>query len=79
MATSADDEEDSGVLYLHLDGETSDTGYVMLPRHLGKGVHNTRLAQSIQLSELLPGLKGAEITLDVDVDGHILGIEVMLD
>ena len=59
------------------DGE-HDTAYLMMPNHPGAGKHNI-VNKQIRLLELVDDYKGPDIYLDIDHDGILIGIEILVD
>lgn len=43
------------------------------------GARTGKVSQNIVINELVPGLKGPTVVLDLDVDGQLIGIELVGD
>jgi len=60
---------------LSISDNDKDVAYVYLPGHQGKGVFGATPKQ-IRLSDIL-SYKGPDIYLDLDLDGRLVGIEIL--
>ena len=62
-------------IVLRVSEDDQDVAYVSLPGHPGAGV-KAIVAKQVRLLDLLP-YKGADIYLDLDADGRLIGIEIL--
>lgn len=58
--------------------DDGDIAWLMLPNHPGKGVAGST-AKQISPRSLIPDYRGPDIYMDFDSDGHIIGMEFLLD
>lgn len=63
---------------LHSSGDDPKVAYVSLPEHPGRGQGGI-VKKVVQLYEVIDGYKGAQINLDFDKDGVLIGIEILAD
>ncbi len=63
---------------LTISTDDPDVGYLYFRDHPGPGKHGV-VAKSIRVRELQPHLMGAELVLDIDVNGCLIGIEIIGD
>lgn len=61
---------------LRVSDDDQDMAYLILPGHPGVGTKKAA-AKQVRLSDLLPYV-GADIYLDLDVDGQLIGIEILV-
>jgi uncharacterized protein YuzE len=60
---------------LRISEDDQDVAYITLPGHPGIGTKNAT-AKQVRLSDLLSYV-GADIFLDLDTDGRLIGIEIL--
>ncbi|MGJ4893926.1 DUF2283 domain-containing protein [Bradyrhizobium sp. HKCCYLRH3059] len=60
---------------LRVSADDPNVAYLMLPEHPGSGTKGCS-ARQVPLSDLLSYV-GADIILDLDADGRLIGIEVL--
>ncbi len=63
------------IIKLRVSEDDQDVAYVTLPGHPGEGTKSA-IAKQVRLSTLL-SYTGADIYLDLDVDGKLIGIEIL--
>ena len=61
---------------LFLSSPASDTAYVFLPEHPGKGTSGVTKKQ-VRLRDIYPDYKGADLYFDFDKDNQLIGIEIL--
>jgi hypothetical protein len=60
---------------LRVSEDDEEVAYVTLPGHPGIGAKGI-VARQVRLSDLLP-YKGADVYLDLDADGRLIGLEIL--
>jgi len=65
---------------LTVDGD-GEAAYLALPEHptIKGGDISGCVAKVLRLADLAPDVKGADIMLDIDKNGHVIGIEILVD
>ena len=63
-------------IQLEISADDEDVAYLRLPQHPGSGLSGI-VAKQVRLRELLE-FKGPDIHLDLDPEGRLIGIEVLL-
>lgn len=61
---------------LKISEDDSDVAYLSLPDHQGSGIPGV-VAKQISLGEIIQDYKGADVHLDFDKDGRLIGIEML--
>ena len=61
---------------LKVSKDDSDVAYLSLPDHPGTGISGV-VTKQISLGEIIKGYKGADVHLDFDKDGKLIGIEIL--
>ncbi|MCP4347387.1 MAG: DUF2283 domain-containing protein [Desulfobacterales bacterium] len=64
-------------IYLAVSENDADVAYLYFPGHPGKGKKNVVKKQT-RLSDVIENYKGPDIYLDLDHDGNIIGLEILL-
>ena len=54
-----------------------DTAYVSLPNHPGMSQAGAS-KKSVRLAHLIPDYKGADVIMDFDAKGELIGIEILV-
>jgi uncharacterized protein YuzE len=72
MTSSA---KDPGGIRLEVSPTDPDVAYLYLPDHPGRA-HGAR-ARQVRLASIIPGYRGADLVLDFDKHGRVVGVEVL--
>ena len=62
---------------LRISEDDADVAYLQLPAHPDRGRRGV-VKKTIRLSEHLPDYKGADLYLDIDEHGEVIGIEILV-
>ena len=62
---------------LMISEDDPDVGYLKLPAHPGAGTTGA-VKKTIRLSDLIENYKGADINLDFDDAGELIGVEILV-
>ncbi|MEX3012086.1 DUF2283 domain-containing protein [Hoeflea sp. TYP-13] len=61
---------------LRVNKDTPNIAYLALPAHPGIGTHGA-VKKTLCLAEFISGYQGAEVNLDFDEFGELIGIEIL--
>lgn len=62
---------------LHLGAGGTGVAYVALPAHPGMGTPGVT-GKQVRLRDLIPDYKGADLYIDFDKNGEVIGVEILV-
>lgn len=62
---------------LHVSADDPDVAYLVLPAHPGRGTHGAT-ERTVRLRDLIPHYKGADLYIDFDTSGEVIGVEILV-